>query len=386
MRAARSSRQDGDQARRSWPMATHTTSKSDLIPSCGLGKALRVLGALLLGWSAIGCEPEDSWLSAISAERWRIAGLAISERREGKPRDDWIAVFDFGERTITRLLPDNAAAPDGWKPIRLHCVGYSEPASTLVCLAWRRVFCEVWVHDTQSGEAHWVGHKQWKGTSNFAWSPDGRQVAFTAASFRGGGKPRRADLCVYGLGDHTLRVVADDALVAQSALRTPAPVWSEDGRHLYYASIGQDGMRVEVATLAKERIPIEAFAVLTVRGDEIVYVTQVCATYGLGGKIEIMKAQLSTAGTEVGQVLYEGVWLWVTAVSPSRRFLFFTDKTDYFGGHHALLDLDTGRVHYGVGRYLPDRFDVMSTCAVETPDGGAAPARRSDAPQDHPEH
>jgi hypothetical protein len=154
-------------------------------------------------------------------------------------------------------------------------------------------------------------------------------------------------------------------MVGAGVRRTPAPVWSEDGEYLYYASIGRDATRVNLNSLVKERLPLVVHAILTVKAGEIVYVQEVVES----GKVKrlIMKCRLS--GLREGYPpdtapLYDGAWLEETLVSPSRRFILVGDRRSYWGGYWVLIDTQTCKTYIDVAPRFPDRMEWPSTCAL----------------------
>ena len=343
--------------------------------------ARQLLSALVCTVLALsGCDCSRTRLPDISAlerEDWLIAGLSHSKREKGKPVDDWVATVTFPGKEVTKLLPDTTPAPDGWEPIRLHGVAYNQRLQIVICMAYRSYsseqyrlsggeeFCDVWLHDLSASKSRWIGRKRWKGISGFAWSDDGQKLAFMATEIPTRSEPRRAGLYVYDLAKGSLTLMADDGMVGYDAWRTRGPVWSEDGKYLYYASIGRDAMRINVSTLQKERLPapMEAFAILTVKGNEIIYVKQVVATYSLGGEIRILKWRFGDDPMTVEPtILYDGIWLWETLVSPSRRFLLFFDKRSYLNGRWVLIDTTTCEKFTSIRSHIPRHFSLMSTC------------------------
>jgi len=231
--------------------------------------ALALLAAVLACCWACGCAGQGGEVVAelkASGEQWDIAGIARSERKEGKWPDDWAAVFHFPNGGIVRLLSDDEPSPDGWNPNGLHYVAYNEADGILVCMAFRlygpspfTYFAEVWWRDMKTGRSDWIGCKQWQGIGAMSWSPDGRRLAFVGTPLAPQSDSIRGTVYVYDFPATRLSAVSDDGRFEGSMPdRTHAPAWSEDGKYLYYASIGNQVTRVDTETLEKVRLPMVA--------------------------------------------------------------------------------------------------------------------------------
>jgi len=294
-------------------------------------------------------------------EHWRMVGHLIGPEHTGREREDWIAVFNFPDNgEIVQLVSDQVLAPDGWKPVTLYDVAYNEDAGVLVCVALRyypsepRNRSEIWLYDLNTQRSKWIG-RRWLGASHFAWSGDGHRLAFLATEIPVRREPRRAGVYVYDLQTETLTELADDGLVSYEPGQTGAPVWSDDGKFLYYASVDRYAMRIELATGHKESFAVPAISILAVNGDEIIYRTQP-KQRGLGGEESIYKVKWGDSKTTL---LYRGTWFVEMLVSPSRRFIMVTDRISYSGTKYILIDTETCNTYSGMGRYFPRNVDMF---------------------------
>jgi hypothetical protein len=328
---------------------------------------LAVWASLILEFCALGCKEEE--IEGLS-ESWRIGGVVLSDRGKGAP-DDWIANFNFGERNIERLVHLPVPAPDGFEHGGDLCFAYNESLGVIACSALvargnlESFHVSMWTYDVKTQQVVRIGGKQWKWASAFAWSPDAKRLAFTATSIFIRKEPARGEVYVYDPQTAKVAKVADDGMVGAGVRRTPAPVWSEDGEYLYYASIGRDATRVNLNSLVKERLPLVVHAILTVKAGEIVYVQEEVESGEF--KSLIMKCGLS--GLREGYPpdaarLYDGAWLEETLVSPSRRFILVGDRRSYWGGYWVLIDTQTCKTCIDVAPRFPDRMEWPSTCAL----------------------
>ena len=339
-------------------------------PGCGDGRSERTgwSRAVPIGllFSLLGCscssKPGNDVLRALAEERWCLASTWKSKASPGASPEDWIVVFRFPGKETSRLVPGEVPPPDGLDPDRVYRVAYNQAAELLVCLGHRtgkaESFWEVWIRDIPRSESFWVGRK-WEGVGRFAWSPDGTKIAFMAARTPNRVEPQRADVYVYDVVSRKLAVVADDGMIAWKCWRSP--VWSEDGKGLYYASIGRYIMRVNADGTGKARLPITAVAVLAVRGNEIVYV---CpgeikrSWYGVESILSktelVMKVTLGERPEGDASRLYEAVWIWQVVVSPSRRFVLLFERTGYYSGRSVLVDTETCKAYTSVSALFPD--------------------------------
>ncbi|MDZ7370812.1 MAG: cytochrome C biosynthesis protein [candidate division KSB1 bacterium] len=164
-----------------------------------------------------------------------------------------------------------------------------------------------------------------------AWSPDGRQIAFSVNQlemfFHASGEPR--DVLDRG-SDIVLYDVEKNLISAPAALSDPHwmetfPAWSPDGKTLYFCRCPSFETFVDQSGLHYERVRYDLM--------KIVY----NAANGWG------EAELVLAGSELGGSITE------PAVSPDGRYLLFCLASD---GHFPiykpssdiyLLDLQTGR-------------------------------------------
>ena len=322
-----------------------------------------------------------------AGERWPIAGILHSERREGAPIDDWSAVWEFPTRKVTRLLPEKSAMADSQWPIRLYHVAYNEEhrclvgvESTLYTPPKGGTYCaDVWLRSLGDGKAAWVARHRWRSIGAMAWSPDGRRVAFMATPEEVTGNRRRAQVCIYDTQSLALKVPADDGgLIEDAPERNHAPAWSPDGRFLYYASFDYRAMRLNLETGKTERLPMTASSVLVAREQWLVYTHEKVGAPPGQGRFTIRKCRLD-AGDETQAVdLYKANWLWLALVSPSGRFVYFKDKTHYLGGYEGLLDIETGKVDTGVEGGAPEMFTPMSTAYTASGQGIVAPSHPTD--------
>jgi hypothetical protein len=154
-------------------------------------------------------------------------------------------------------------------------------------------------------------------------------------------------------------------LEGDASLRQRRPVYSEDGRQIYYVNIDQNVMRHDLDARRSEQLPLgNAFAVLTVRGEEIIYAGE--ATRGKEG-FQIIKAGLGPAGGRPREVLHEtrGELHW-NLVSPCRRFILFLARSGY-NTEVCLLDLDGGAVCSGRKLLGPEVFKPHGTVFCPDP-------------------
>jgi hypothetical protein len=208
----------------------------------------------VLALSGCSCRWDQPPKEALERERWCIVGQALSPREKGKPIDDWIATLVFPGKEVTRLLPWDVAKPADWPRVPggdLY-VAYNPAGQVLACSEHGHAgeavsFVDVWLYDLRRKECKPIGPNQWLDVSRLVWSEDGQRLAFMATRLYGAhreSEPVRADVYVYDLGAEKLSVVADDGIVLDTAWwRAGSPVWSEDGKYLYYASIGRDATK-----------------------------------------------------------------------------------------------------------------------------------------------
>jgi hypothetical protein len=305
-----------------------------------------------------------------AGERWLIAGIALSERREGRPVDDWSAVWEFPTKKVTGILSQNAPMPDGKVPIRLMHVAYNQGSGSLMCMEHILYtppkgvthYADVWFRDLRQDKAAWVARHRWRSIGGMAWSPDGRRAAFMATPEQITGERRRAEVCIYDTQALALTLAADDGgLIEDASERNHAPAWSPDGRFLYYASFDYWATRLDLQTGETQRLPFSASSVLAARGEWLVYTHEKVGAPPGEGRFTIRKCRLDAEDETEAIDLYKANWLWLALVSPSGRFVYFKDKTHYLGGHEGLLDTDTGKVDTGVEGGAPEMFTPMST-------------------------
>lgn len=332
-----------------------------------LAISVSTLVALFLG----GCE--EKLPQEVYDENWHIAGVLASKHRT----DDWIAVLEFPQKKITRITPYGLPAPygDDWAygPVGPIWLAYNGAAKVVVCVDYenypeRPFSADVWIYDLQTSKNTWIGRNRWRDISNFGWSEDGRKVAFMGTDIPETSESRRkAEVYVYDLTENKLITLADDGAIERGHMYSCPPVWSKDGKYLYYASIGQDVMRIDLSTGKKEKLPRpdSAFMLLTVRRDDIVYIRQLHMTGDKKFELQIVKLNLQSEEDTQATVLYEPRVFYEVVISPSRRFILLRDRRSYWGGPRVLIDVETGKTYESAQSYIPQQpneFNVMSTC------------------------
>ena len=133
-----------------------------------------------------GCGPKSSATlhelpRAVYDEEWRIAGVIDSKVPEGKTLDDWIAVLEFPQNKITRIIPAELPGPYGdggvtglGRPVWL---AYNETAGVIVHMARAQYpdpdpeqpiilffvhdAADVLVYDLQTKKNKWIGRNRW---------------------------------------------------------------------------------------------------------------------------------------------------------------------------------------------------------------------------------
>jgi len=126
-----------------------------------------------------------------------------------------------------------------------------------------------------------------------------------------------------------------------SSLRPRRPAYSEDGNWLYYVSMDQHVMRVDLRTKRCEQLPFtNAIAVLTVRGEHLVYAKEVAK--GRDAGFQIVKVSLDAPDDSHSQQIYsvKGM-LHRNFVSPSRRFILVEARAGY-ATDLRVLDVERG--------------------------------------------
>ena len=365
--------------------------------------------SVVVALSFYGCQPAtetakgptllyEKLPSALYDEGWRIAGTIPGKRVVYGKRDTWIAVLEFPQKKVTRIILDELSGPYGddcGTLIGTAWFAYNEKAGVIVCMGHGYYADpdpeqpvdigpharDVWIYNLQTKENKWICRNRWNDISNFGWSEDGQKLAFMGTDIPE--KPddslRRADVYVYDLAKDELMTLADDGAFMRGYMYDCPPIWSEDGKYLYYASIGQDLMRIDMSTGKKERLsrPASVFSLLTVRGREIVYIRRDLNKWHKTFTQEIVALDLESEEGTRARVLYEPIEPQHIVVSPSRRFIFFFDRRGYAGGPRILIDVNTGKTYNtGLGyKYTSAHFKLMSTCpskgakqAADSPD------------------
>jgi len=334
---------------------------------------VRLRGGTLI-WALLGlagCQGAQPLPSEVITEQWELLGVELAKTwDENTIRPGWIVSWEFPKQELRRIASKRLPAPDGWEPVRCVQLAYNEGAGLVAVGAYRNIygdetnlqetrgfFQDVWVHDLQTSKSKWIARKRWRTVSFFAWSPDGKKLTFMATELEMQGTTRSGSVYVYDIATGGLVQLADDAAILSIHLAgcPPPPTWNEDGTHLYYVSISGDVGRIEMNTLKKEILPIHASRVVTVRGAEIVYVTEHIPKWEPMGGAQVIKRELDARpGTPEAQgvLLYTGCELGQTLASPSRRFILLGDRRDYYGGGTVLIDIEKEDYSF-VDRYLP---------------------------------
>ncbi|MGB2820341.1 MAG: hypothetical protein WBF17_05130 [Phycisphaerae bacterium] len=294
-------------------------------------------------------------------EGWQIVGSNYYEHHQ-----EWIAVLDFPQKKVTRIVPGVIPAPDGWKPARSRPLAYSEAAQAVVCWGHRPPFWDVWLYDLGRKRSRWIGHKRWRHLSGFAWSEDGQKLAFLAGGegvklFGPDAVP--GSVYMYNVVSEKLTEVADDGIIANRG-QISSPVWSKGGGHLYYVSRGRHVSRIELPSLRKETLPINAYAVITVTEDTIVYLNDHIPWLEEGCAAQVIKRELQPGRGKAGAFpLYVGGDVFATFVSPSRRFILMQDQRTYWCCRNVLIDTQTREFYLGMWHYLSPLFNRAATVA-----------------------
>lgn len=222
----------------------------------------------------------------LCAERWSIVGRLARKPGEGPTGIRYVATLDVTDDMMLPIVPSDFPAPDGWVPVTWGPLAFNEDAQVLLCWTCRPypqdtpgfgispTFSDVCLYDLQTKQATWIGRKQWKGVGGMTWSSDGTKVAFIGTARASTWEPRPGAIYVYDVTAGELTKVADDGVVRYRPDLSPPPVWSQDGRCLYYASIDGTVIRLELSTGAREALSISALAVVTVTGDDIVLIVR----------------------------------------------------------------------------------------------------------------
>jgi len=278
-------------------------------------------------------------------------------------------MMDFPQRRVTRIVRDEIREPGG-TTLSFRALAYNEQAGILICGSWRHedgTFRDVWTYDVHSKERKWIGQRRWHVVSGFAWSEAGCRAAFAATKEQppppeGPSAIPPYDeyvgsVYVWDMNTRDLTEVADDALIAYRS-QISAPVWTRDGRFLYYVSGDRRIVRLEVATLKKKVIPFSAYAVVTVTDYAIVYIIDHVPQLG-GYGAQVVKRWLAMPRNVSGpEVLYTGCIIEAKLVSPSGRFVLLQDWISYYGGgRRVLIDTATG-CWYDASYTYEDLFDM----------------------------
>lgn len=280
-----------------------------------------------------------------SGERWVLVGDYTTPREnEGPPKENYIGTVQLPDGELVRLVDLPIKTPDGQNVGAI--VAYSEPRRVMVCLTSSSGLptCnDVWRYDLATGQTRWIAKGKWNNTRGFAWSPDGSKVAFVASTR---GEPA-AYVMQYDLDTEQLEKVADDAFgnrddqqEGNSSSRPRRPVYSEDGKHLYFVSMDQNVMRVDLSTRQLTKLPfVHAIVVLTVKGQHLIYAREVGARDDW--RFEIVKVRLDSPDSPAGKKILHAAHgvIWGSYVSPSRRFILVRSRAGY-GSETRLIDMD----------------------------------------------
>lgn len=336
------------------------------------------------GCSCDSRNKRDAMIRA-SGERWVLAGHYVNARESGPPTENWVATIQVPDGTMTRLVRIPMKTPDG-ETVLFPTVAYSEPRKLLICERQDfhdgKLCSDVWRYDLATGQAQWIAKGRWNNTRGFAWSPDGSKVAFVAST-RGSevaimqydelnaevlklldrednnylyyvldNQVMRDDVRTvvmqYDVHADKLEEVAGDVCRFGDKARQRRPAYSEDGKWLYYVSMEQHVMRVDLLTKHFERLPFtNAIAVLTVTGEHLVYAREVAK--GRDARFQIVKVNLNAPDDSHSQRIYatRGI-LNCNLVSPSRRFILFTVRAG-FAWDLRVLDVERDTTYGGSG-------------------------------------
>lgn len=306
-----------------------------------------------------------------SEEEWRLVGEYITPReKEGPPKENYIGTVQLPEGELVRLVDFPIKTPDGQDVGAI--ISYNASRNVMVCVTSGREFTDdVWRHDLATGQSRWIAKGKWNQTRGFAWSPDGSKVAFVASTR---GDPA-AFVMEYDLdGDHLEKVAGDafgnrdDQQEGDSSIRPRRPAYSEDGKSLYFVSMDQNVMRVDLRTRQLRKLSFgHAICVLTVIDEHLVYAREIGNRKDW--RFEIVKVRLDIPDGQAGEkVLHAGRGvIWGNYVSPSRRFVLLTSRMGY-GSDTRLLDVNKENVHRGGSLLGPEGFSPQSSVYVsETP-------------------
>ena len=347
--------------------------------------AWRTLTAMVLTASlpVLGCSCDSGKkLLRESGERWVLVGHYVNPRKSGPPSENWVATVSVPDGTMTRLVRVPLTTPDG-KTVDFPSVAYSQIKKLLICVHddvrdgnhWD----DVWRYDLATGRSQWIAKGRWNDTRGFIWSPDGSKFAFVASTR---GSPA-AVVMQYDVNADRVDDVAGDAFgnfdddrsvqSGDSCVRLRRPVYSEDGNWLYYISMDQHVMRVDLRTKVRERLPFpNSFAVLTVKDKHLIYVREL--TKGKAYGFQIVKVNLDAPDDTASQQIYASTgWLGWNFMSPSRRFILFEAYVGY-DSDVRLLDVEKGTTCEASGLLGDGGLDPHSTVfadSVAGPAGGS---------------
>jgi hypothetical protein len=332
---------------------------------------------------------EPQW--ALVGEYVRQSHVYVHDDHGGywAPSEYWIATITVPDGAMTKLVRNPIKPPDGREADRPN-VSYNASRKVLICEREESYddgphVDDVWRYDLATGQSRWIAKNRWDDVRGFAWSPDGSKVAFVASTR---GAPA-AVVMQYDLDTDKLEQLAAQALgpgeppehgdeYGCCAMRPRRPVYSEDGNWLYYISADQHVMRLDLRTKAKgsEQLPFaNAFLLLTVRGEHIVYVRH-APKGGDKWRFEAVKAPLAAPDDSRAQQIYasSGV-MWGTFVSPSRHFVILSSRYGY-GGEYRLVDVDNGTASWAGGLCGGDGFEEEMGGTAFT-EGPSQPASRA---------
>jgi len=384
-----------------------------MLPMNRIGPKMRnqyLVAVIIFGFMAIsGCSCSSSRkaeaLLRDSGERWVLVGEYTTPReKEGPAKENWIGILQIPGESLTKLTDLPVKTPDGQNVGAI--ITYNQSRRVMVCITSGREFTDdVWRYDLAAGRTRWIAKGKWDNTCGFTWSPDGGRAAFVASTrgsetavmrYEVGGDNTEVDKLMnrkdnkylyYVSKDHDvmrvemrtavmqyevatgkLEEVAGDAWrFGDSSIRPRRPVYSEDGNSLYFISMDQHVMRVNLSTRECTKLPLShIIVILTVKGDHVVYAREVGERKDW--KFEVVKARLDAPEGSAGeQVLHaaQGV-IWGNFVSPSRKFVLLTSRAGY-GSETKLIDVDQGVALPAEGLLRHEGFRPHSVAWVGAP-------------------
>ena len=291
-------------------------------------------------------------------EGWRIVGINKANNAEV------IEVLDFPQRKVARLV-----SPEDWGGV-CRVLGYNDSAGILITMFSRphgeKFFWDVRLYDMRRETGKWIGSARWGEVGGLAWSEDGRKFAFVAGEEQQTARgPRFSQGCVYvyEVESEQLRQVANAAMIANRS-QISSPVWSEDGRFLYYVSKDRNIVCLELATFLRETLPIHAYAIITVKGRDIVYINDHIPYWEEGCGAQVIRCNVQARDRRKMHpiVLYTGGDVMSVFVSPSRRFVLMEDRRSYWYQRNILIDTESRDLYADIEYYTTDKlFNMYAT-------------------------